>query len=316
MIEILSYEAVVNANSTALQVLEHAFHEQGIIGIRGIPEFREKTLAFIEAAKGFSALPEAVRAAYRSTLPPGQALIGYEQGNEKFMRSNGEWVVDESKDSYYAFIPDHPLNKWPVEIDLKTCFQNLGMLMSQAGIIVMNAIGLLDQPTGIDTDNLTILGRMLHYRSHAESYADNPLWCGTHCDHGLFTALLPGFYFSEGRMVAEPEEAGLFVKSTTNEIFNKIQVQEPDILLLQVGEFAQLTTHDAIKATAHKVHKASGAIERYTMAVFFNPALDTLIHSQSALTDDTRYGGNKGDACLYRHWNEASYKRYFVDQTN
>jgi len=80
-----------------------------------------------------------------------------------------------------------------------------------------------------------------------------------------------------------------------------------------VGEFAQLVTDDAIKATAHKVHKASGPIERYTMAVFFNPSLDTLIHSQSELTRDARYGGNKGDACLFRHWDEESYKLFFAD---
>ena len=89
---------------------------------------------------------------------------------------------------------------------------------------------------------------------------------------------------------------------------------DPEVLLFQVGEFGQLATNDAIKATEHRVHKAEGSIERYTMALFFDAPMDTVIHSFSELTNDERYGGTPGAPCSYRKWHEGSFNRYLVKE--
>ncbi|HEX2583304.1 MAG TPA: hypothetical protein VHL30_04225, partial [Chlamydiales bacterium] len=71
--------------------------------------------------------------------------------------------------------------------------------------------------------------------------------------------------------------------------------------------------NDAIRATEHRVQKASGSVERYAMAVFFEPPLNTTIHSLSELTQDARYGGAAGSPCSYQRWSEESFKRYIVE---
>ncbi len=313
-LDIISYEDFVKEDSAALAVLDRALHERGIVGIRGVPGYREKLLKFIEKSREFSALPEEVKEAYAPNLLLGEMFLGYEKGKEKFKCPDGRWVVDDLKVSYYGFVPDSPLNKWPLEVDLKTSFQNLGMLMSETGEAVMKKIGLIGSNTGISLDGIPRIGRMLYYRRSMEGVSDNPFWCGAHFDHGMFTVLLPAFYFAGGKAIHEPIEAGLFVKTTRDGIFKKVMANDPDVMMFQVGEFGQLVTNDAINATEHRVHKAIGAVERYTMALFFDPPMDMLVHSTSELTKDARYGGIPGAPCSYRRWHEESFKRYIVKE--
>lgn len=87
-------------------------------------------------------------------------------------------------------------------------------------------------------------------------------------------------------------------------------------MLFQVGEFGQLVTNDAIRATEHRVHKAIGPIERYTLATFFSAPMDAIIFSTSELTSDSRYGGQAGKPCAYRQWSDASFQRYIVKEDN
>ena len=207
-----------------------------------------------------------------------------------------------------------PDNTWLAKKSISGggAFLDLGMLMSQMGESVMEKIGLVGSNTGIYLNETPSFGRMLYYRKNEESAKENPYWCGAHFDHGLFTALLPAFYFFNGELIPEPIEAGLFVKTTLEGEFKKVVSNDPDVLLFQVGEFAQLLTNDVIRATEHRVHKAEGSVERYTMALFFDVPMDTIIHSFSELTQDERYGGEIGAPCSYNQWSEASFNRYLV----
>lgn len=312
VLDVISYEDFARGTPQALNVLERALYDKGIVGIRGIPGYKEKVLKFIESARAFSALPDDVKESYAPNHALGETFLGYEKGKEKFMRPDGRWVVDDLKVSYYGFVPDNTLNKWPLEVDLRSSFQELGALMSEMGTAVMNKINLIGDNTGIYLDGVPRVGRMLYYRKNENSAAENPLWCGAHLDHGLFTALLPAFYFVDGEAIPEPIEAGLFIKTTSEGAFKKVVADDPEVMLFQVGEFGQLATNDAIKATEHRVHKALGCVERYTMALFFDAPMDGIIHSFSELTKDSRYGEVPGGPCSYRHWHEESFNRYIV----
>ncbi len=314
-LDVISYEAFMQDDPHTMSVLDKALHEKGIVGIKGVPGYKEKVLKFIQTARAFSALPEAVKESYAPNHALGETFLGYEMGKERFKRPDGTWVVDDLKISYYGFVPDSALNKWPREVDLKTPFQDLGALMSETGQIVMKKIGLLGPKTGIlSLENAPRLGRMLYYRKNANSAQENPFWCGAHFDHGMFTALVPAYYFVNGEAVAEPKEAGLFVKTTALGTFKKVVADDPDVLMFQVGEFGQLATDDAIQATEHRVHKASGCVERYTMALFFDAPMDAIIRSHSILTQDSRYGGGPGDPCSYSQWDAATFNRYIVKE--
>jgi isopenicillin N synthase-like dioxygenase len=309
-LDVISYELFAQDDPETLELLERALHEKGIVGIRGIPDYRAKVTRFVESSRLFCALDESIKEAYQPNHDLGEMFLGYEKGKEKFKRPDGKWVIDDLKVSYYAYVPDHRENKWPQEIDLKTPFQDLGTLMAEMGERVMEKIGLVGGARGIFISDTPKIGRLLFYQKNADTQADNPLWCGAHSDHAIFTALIPATYFINGREVPEPKEAGLFVK--VNGAFKKIQA-DPEVMLFQAGEFGQLITDDGIQATEHRVHKAQNSqIERHAMALFFDPPMDTIIHSFSTLTHDARYGGKAGDPCTYRHWHEESFKRYIV----
>ncbi|MFI5344350.1 MAG: 2OG-Fe(II) oxygenase family protein [Chlamydiales bacterium] len=312
-LDIISYEDFIRGDSEALSVLNKALYEKGIVGMSGIPGYKEKVLRFIESAQAFSALPDEVKEAYGPNRQLGEVDLGYEKGKEKFLRSDGRWVVDTLKSTYSGFVPDAPQNKWPLEVEFKLPFQELGALMSDIGEAVMQKIGLVGAQSGIHLDGVPRKGRMLYYLKSSEEVSDNPLWCGSHFDHSLFTALLPGFYFVKGSRVAEPMEAGLFVKTTCDGEFKRVKADNPDILMFQVGEFGQLVTNDAIRATEHRVHKPLSSIERYTMALFFNAPKDAVIHSYSELANDSRYGGIPGEPCSFCQWQERSFSRYLAN---
>ncbi len=308
-LDIVSYEDFISEEPLAIEIIRKALHEKGVVGIRGIPEYKEKVFEFIQRAREFSALPEEVKKAY---VPDRDVTsLGYEQGREKFKRPDGTWVIDDLKVSYYSLVPDCKENVWPKEVNLRTPFEELGALMSDVGTMVMKKIGLIGEATGISIDGAPRCGRMLYYRKSTDSSVDNPLWCGAHFDHGMFTALIPAFYFENNEPIPEPYEAGLFVRAANDAVFKKVASDDPEVLMFQVGEFGQLVTNDAIRATEHRVQKAGGCVERYSMALFFNVPDTTVIRSDSILTSDSRYGG-KGGSCSFKRWHDESYKRYLA----
>lgn len=170
----------------------------------------------------------------------------------------------------------------------------------------------LNKTTGIDHDGLVGYGRMLHYHKESDATDANPNWCGAHYDHGVFTGLLPAYYFRDGVEVEEPEEAGLYILPTHGKTFEKVPTPDKSILLFQVGEFSQLASNDRICATKHMVKKAKGNIERFAFALFHSAADDTVIHSTSILANDARYLENmSADKSIdYDRWQIASYARY------
>lgn len=308
---VINYENFTEQKKEAIEALKYALHDHGIVGIRGVPGYQNKLLNFIRCARAFSKLPLEIKEQYAPDRLSGD-IYGFEIGKERFKDEKGDWVVDNLKASYYAAIPDTSDNKWPVEVEIKEAFQALGSVMSEVGKEILSAMELIGPKTGISIDGIPSCGRMLHYHKATHAADENPNWCGNHFDHGLFTALVPAFYFKDGRSVQEPEEAGLFVKTHVDGIYKKASVSDPDILFFQVGEFGQLVSDDRVCATEHVVHKANDAIDRFTMAMFFDVPMDTVIYSQSKLTSDDRYEGECGDPCSYKSWSDNSFARYLA----
>src|SRR5690606_5410377 len=98
-LDVISYEKLTDGDSAALQILDKALHEKGIVGIRGVPGYKEKYEQFIKTAREFSQLPEEIKERYQPNRELGETFLGYEAGKEKFQRPNGEWVVDDLKTS-------------------------------------------------------------------------------------------------------------------------------------------------------------------------------------------------------------------------
>lgn len=234
-IDIISYDLLDPANATTIKHIEAALSQKGIIGIRNVPGFEQKSKTFVAAARKFSALEERVKQQYAPDRDAGETE-GYELGAEWFLNQDGQWQIDDKKASFYAFVPDHYRNKWPQEIDLKTAYLELGQLIFNTGKILLNAIGL-NEAAGLSYEGLVGYGRMLHYHKENKTTNSNPDWCGAHFDHGVFTGLMPAYYFQAGQEVDEPEEAGLFIVPSHGNHFEKMRASDKSILLFQVGEF-------------------------------------------------------------------------------
>ncbi|KTC65270.1 hypothetical protein Lade_1453 [Legionella adelaidensis] len=307
---VVSYDDLQESNSQAIDTIQTALFGTGIVGISKVPHFYEKSLAFVNAARQFTALNEEVKLQY---APDRDALEidGYEVGAEQFQNEFGQWEADDKKVSYYTSIPANPKNVWPTEMDLRKPYLELSEIIFTTAKRLLDLIGLNDK-LGISLKHVEGFGRMLHYLKVEDTDVSNPNWCGAHYDHGIFTGLMPAYYFRDGELISEPEEAGLYIIPTNGSTFEKVKAPDNSILLFQVGEFGQLVSNDKIRATKHVVKKAKGAIERYAFALFINPFANTLIHSSSELANDSRYQDNKlaDGSILYSKWAEASFARY------
>ena len=311
-LDIINYDLLHLPDTTTLHKIETALLHKGIIGIQNVPEFANISKRYIEAARKFSYLDEIIKRQYTPDRDAGYTE-GYELGAEWFKDKNGEWQADDKKASYYAFVPDQHRNKWPKEIELKTPYLELGQLIFNTGKLLLHAIGL-NETLGLRHENLIGYGRMLHYHKENRMTQDKPNWCGAHTDHGVFTGLIPAYYFQNSKVVDEPKEAGLYIVPSHGNSFEKITVSEKSIMLFQVGEFGQLISNDRIKATKHLVKKADSEIERFTFALFFSAEDNVIIKSNSILKQDPRYlQQQKQDGSIsYKSWETASYAQYRV----
>ena len=310
-LDIISIHDLINTkNIEAITHLKTALLQKGIVGIRDIPEFENKSRAYINAARAFSSLDDSIKQKYTPNRDSGHTE-GYELGAEWFNNKDGIWQVDDKKASFYALVPDSVRNRWPLEVDLKTPYLALGELIFNTGKILLNIMGLNDS-VGLDHDKLVGHGRMLHYHKENDTTNENPNWCGAHLDHGVFTGLMPAYYFRDGVEISEPDEAGLYIIPSDGDEFEKIESSGKDILLFQVGEFGQLISDDRIKATKHMVRKAKGQIERFTFALFYSADDHTIIKSNSKLIHDERYQSHQfpDGSISYDEWQKASYEKY------
>lgn len=309
--EIILYQDLLDKKLSAVNhQIEQALFKTGIIGIRDVPDFERICRAYIEAVRKFSAFDDSIKNRYAPDRDAGETE-GYELGAEWFKNKDGKWLIDDKKASFYAFVPDDPKNKWPTEVDLKQPYLTLGELIFKVGKLLMDKIGL-NESVGLNSNRLIGYGRMLHYQKESDETFANPNWCGAHLDHGLFTGLIPAYYFRNQTEISEPEEAGLYIVPSNSDHFEKVDASDKSILFFQVGEFSQLITNDKIKATRHKVLKAKGEIDRYTFALFFSAEPEMIIHSNSILVSDQRYQANQlhDGGIRYSDWEKSSYERY------
>jgi hypothetical protein len=110
------------------------------VGVKAVPGYPEKVKKFVEASRAFCQLPEAVKECYAPNRDLGDLFLGYEKGKEKFKRPDGSWVTDDLKISYYAFVPENPQNRWPLEMNLSTPFEDLGIILADTAQIIMEKI--------------------------------------------------------------------------------------------------------------------------------------------------------------------------------
>lgn len=316
---VIDYQNLTNPSSFTIQETKKALNRHGIIGIKGIPDYQINIENLINDAKKFYSLSPEEKEKYSPNRKAGE-WVGYEMGKQKFRREDGSEVLSTSKCSYYAYVTNGRLdpqvvqNIWPpINVcNLETTFMTIGYIMEGVIKKVIDITGCI-QNTPILPDSFNAIGRLLQYTS-SDSSNSNP-WCEAHFDHGMFTALIPAYYWRDNEHIQEPEEAGFFVTLSDNECY-KVVVDDPTTLLLLVGEFAQLVTNGQLQAIKHEVRRAlDPKITRITQAVFLCPDPNETIISKDKLAQTDRYKMKLIDgtiiiredgACTYSDWHENS----------
>ncbi|MFN4173936.1 MAG: hypothetical protein ACK4HV_02380, partial [Parachlamydiaceae bacterium] len=80
---IFSYEDFANHDPATLQGIKKALLDNGIVGIRGVPGYRESAEKFIASAREFASLTEEQKQKYTPNRLLNE-ITGYEIGAEKF----------------------------------------------------------------------------------------------------------------------------------------------------------------------------------------------------------------------------------------
>jgi isopenicillin N synthase-like dioxygenase len=74
---------LIQNDADTLQILDQALHEKGIVGVRGVPGYRDQYERFITAARAFSALPEEVKERYQPNQAAWRHIFGLREGKGK-----------------------------------------------------------------------------------------------------------------------------------------------------------------------------------------------------------------------------------------
>ncbi|MDN3507930.1 MAG: 2-oxoglutarate and iron-dependent oxygenase domain-containing protein, partial [Simkaniaceae bacterium] len=192
-VDIIDYDAFAAKTPEAIEQLQTALLKRGLVGIRGVPGYKEKAANYINALRSFSSLPMETKKKYSpdGMTEKAKHFLGFNDGGEKFRLPNGQWVVDDQKYSIYSIYPDMCENRWPEELDLKTPFEEICAIVTDVGKTILEDIELISPKTGMTRDSLAPhVCRQLHYSKSGNTETNNPYWCGAHFDHGLFTGLL------------------------------------------------------------------------------------------------------------------------------
>jgi len=258
--------------------------QEGFIGIKNVPNFSEVYQSFFYAAREFMLLPEEEKNKY---TPTNHYISGWSFGTETYNN-----LLDVYKGSYYANYPNIPNNIWPHLHNFKESYLGLSKLLFELALKVSVIVGCYSGPAAG-------IARMLYYVSpRREEIDSNPNWHGVHRDHSLFTCLCPAIYLSDGEIVQQPINTGLVIQG-------KEVVVEKDIVLLQVGEAAELISNGKITATDHFVKKSPPGYERYTFVLFLDAAPNVRIYSNI-----TKYNDRYIPGMTYHEWSLAPFKKY------
>lgn len=270
-------------DQSAAAVKEHLY-EHGFVVVRGVPDFVDKYRAFLVQGHMFLSDP----AAQKECDHDGCFSHGWKDGQEQW-----EGKPDSFKGSFYGDQPDAlGKNVWPSELHgFRRDYLALTRLLTNAGHAVLNAVDLSHETAQ--------KSRFLRYGCVTEATDDgNPLWCGSHLDHGYFTCLCPAQYYDkDGKLIDEPEGAGLFVRG------QKVVIPD-DCVAFQVGEAGQLVSNGQIQATEHCVRKAYGCT-RITFVTFMNLAEEYVMRST-----DTSFGDRFRDGMTYGQWAAETFARH------
>jgi isopenicillin N synthase-like dioxygenase len=159
-------------------------------------------------------------------------------------------------------------NQWPDDAGFRsdvdayyTATRNLGMALVPAFAC---AVG--EAPDYFDPyfEPASTTLRMVHYPPTPERRPDEWFGIYPHTDYGFFTIL------------AQDDVGGLEVQRVDGSWVEAAPVK--DAFIMNIGDALMRWTNDAFTSSPHRVLNKSTSQDRYSIAMFFDPNMDTMIH--------------------------------------
>ena len=296
--------------------------------MRNIPKYDENRLALLNLAKKLIALPPESKA--EMTRRNDLDIVGWRESN-----NNPNDLLDYLKGSFYANPEiDSPVNPgdwadniWPKKSfpELEPAFKTLGQQIIHVSALVSQQIDQMislrskfykpNTINDITSTHKNHISRLIYY--YPQNEAKNE-WVSWHKDFTTLTALTTSIYLNHltGEIFSDKElessNVGLFVMNRNREIV-KIRV-EPDTLLLQVGEVAQILSGGILEATPHGVLNdgLQKNISRVTFAVFMQPKGDYVIDCD---TPENVFIEHEGIISLKGRWEPKTSFNEYIQRT-
>jgi len=251
----------------------------GVIVIRGVPDFVEAKKTFLNMAHGLATLPESYLEE-KLTDKPSLYNAGWSHGKEKL----GD-KADTAKGSYYynpvtdqpgsatdreKYPLSYPCNVWPDESRLpsfKAAAVKIGRVLHECVATLSLHLDNVahsqkhSYPEGLLYNELKstekVKARLLYYFPLDPSSNDvkkqDDSWIGWHNDSGFLTALAGEIYVDHatGKEIECPDPlAGLYV--ATRQGPRHVTIPS-DCMAIQMGECAQIVSGGVFSATPHCV---------------------------------------------------------------
>lgn len=235
------------------------------------PEIRERAFA---ASRAFFMRPEADKRAIatndinRGWMGIGEALMtGATRSDLKELFSWG-LELGEDDPEVRAGTPFRGPNQWPASVpELQPAiYDGFYATGCRTGAALLRAVsvglGLAPDALAPAFEKPMARGQLIYYPPQPEDMGEEQFGVAAHTDFGCLT------------MVAQDDLGGLQVQSREGEWLAVPPVE--GTLLVNVGDLLARWSNDRFKSTLHRVVNSSGK-ERFSMAVFYDPAFHTVI---------------------------------------
>lgn len=168
------------------------------------------------------------------------------------------------------------VNQWPSSMpQMRANACTFFDVVSSCAVDVMRAFALamdLDPQTFVrNVDMPTSRGSFIYYPPQAPELGTEQFGVAPHTDYGCLTLLW------------QDATGGLQVRDASGEWVTAHPID--NTFVVNVGDLLARWSNDRFRSTPHRVINRSG-VERYSMALFFDPDADTVIDPRVALRDD------------------------------
>ena len=173
-------------------------------------------------------------------------------------------------------LPLHGPNQWPEGLPdfRETTEAYFGAMRSLAETLMRGFALALDLAPDFFADKIDrpcASLRLLHYPPQEGHVEARTMGCGAHTDYGCLTIL------------AQDDNGGLQVRNAAGEWIAAPPI--PGTFVINLGDQMARWTNGRFQATPHRVINKSDRLDRYSIAMFFDPCLDSVIETIPRFAD-------------------------------